>query len=64
MFLLGYSDSRVHKLMDAAARWLGPGHRIIGHSERFLDYVEFLGGEKARKEALLHILIDAKILVF
>jgi len=59
--LLGYSDARVHSLMDWHARFLGPGHRIAGHSLQMLDAIELLLGPEARKEALLHLLVDARI---
>lgn len=61
MMLLGYSDARVHQLMDWHARFMGPGHRIAGHSLQMLDAVEILLGAEARREALLHLLVDLKI---
>jgi hypothetical protein len=59
--LLGYSDPRVHSLMDWHVRFLGPGHRIAGHSLQMLDAIELLLGSNARREALLHLLVDAHI---
>ena len=59
--LLGYSDPRVHSLMDWHVRFLGPGHRIAGHSLQMLDAIEMLLGPDARREALLHLLVDARI---
>jgi len=60
--LLGYSDGRVHQLMDWHARYLGPGHRIAGHSLQMLDAVELLLGADARREALLHLLVDLRVI--
>jgi len=60
-WLLGRSDSRVHRMMDMAATFLGPGHRIAGHSLQMLDRIEMLLGAEARREALLHLLVDAKV---
>lgn len=59
--LLGYTDPRVHSLMDWHVRWLGAGHRIAGHSLQMLDAIELLLGPEARREALLHLLVDAHI---
>src|SRR5215472_669728 len=59
--LLGYSDPRVHSLMDWHVRFLGAGHRIAGHSLQMLDAIELLLGAEARREALLHLLVDARI---
>src|SRR5215472_15031918 len=59
--LLGYSDPRVHSLMDWHVRFLGSGHRIAGHSLQMLDAIELLLGPAARREGLLHLLVDAHI---
>jgi hypothetical protein len=37
------------------------GHRIAGHSLQMLDAIGLLLGQDARREALLHILVDLKI---
>jgi hypothetical protein len=47
--------------MDWHVRFLGAGHRIAGHSLQMLDAIELLLGSKARREALLHLLVDAHI---
>ena len=46
--LLGYSDPRVHSLMNWHVRFLGAGHRIAGHSLQMLDAIELLLGPEAR----------------
>ena len=60
--LLGYTDERVHAFMDKAVKWLGVGHRMHHHGMNILDIVEWMFEKKARKIALLHILIDGKVL--
>lgn len=59
--LLGYSDARVHTLMDWHVRFMGAGHRIAGHSIQMLDAIEMLLGAEARREALLHLLVDMHV---
>ena len=58
---LGYTNDSVHEFIDSAVRWLGAGHRIAYHSSAILDFAEIMWGEEGRKIALLHILIDAKV---
>ena len=48
-------------MMDLHVTLLGSGHRIAGHSLQMLDKIELLLGEAARREALLHLLVDARI---
>ena len=50
--------------MDWHVKYLGPGHRLAGHSPQMLDAIELLLGPEARREALLHLLVDARILRF
>lgn len=59
--LLGYTNEDIHKLMDVAVPYLGAGHRIVHHACGTLDFIEMLFGEGGRRIALLHILIDARI---
>lgn len=59
--LLGYTDEGVHGFMDQSAAWLGFGHRSVRHTTKTIEYLESLKGERAGKIALLHILIDNKI---
>jgi len=67
---LGYSIEWVHQLMDSksALGLLGAGHRIVRHGVNILNHTEDsarLRGnnpKKARMVALLHILIDARVL--
>ncbi|MEW6685741.1 MAG: hypothetical protein AB1393_05990 [Candidatus Edwardsbacteria bacterium] len=60
--LLGYTIPEVHQLMDIASKWLGPGHRAIGHSQQMLDFIESVFGSRGRKIALLHLLVDLKVI--
>jgi hypothetical protein len=59
--LLGYYTPSIHILIDDASKRFGSKHRIFNHSQKILDLIELVYGEKERKEALLHILADAKI---
>lgn len=67
---LGYSTEWVHRLLDSkgAIRLLGSGHRVVRHGVNALEVVEDIAKirgdnpKKARKVALFHILIDARIL--
>ncbi|RKZ20875.1 hypothetical protein DRQ16_00170 [bacterium] len=61
--LLGKANPVVHRLIDSTP-YPGRGHRIVNHSVKILDAIEILLGEGARKEALLHLLLDAGILDF
>jgi hypothetical protein len=60
--LLGYSNLEVHRYLDQAAKWMGAGHRIVHHSPLILDMAEVMFGLEGRREALLHLLIDARII--
>jgi len=64
LILLGYTDWRVHYMMDKfadSAYKLGPGHRSLAHSQNTIMWLEREFGEYARYIATLHILIDNKI---
>ncbi len=41
---------------------MGAGHRIANHSVQMLDGMELFLGKDARREALLHLLCDAKFI--
>jgi len=60
--ILGYYTPFIHKLMDEASRNFGSKHRMFNHSGKVLELIELIFSEKERKEALLHILVDAKII--
>jgi hypothetical protein len=59
--LLGYSIQDVHEYMDLAVKWLGAGHRSIRHNINTVDAAKILFGNEAGYIALLHLLIDNKI---
>lgn len=59
--LLGYTNEDVHKIIDIAVKYLGAGHRIAYHTCQTLDWIEMFFGKGGRRIALLHILIDARI---
>ena len=58
---LGYTNDSIHAFIDSATKWLGGGHRIVHHSAAILDFAENIWEKDGRKIALLHILIDAKV---
>jgi hypothetical protein len=60
--LLGYTDESVHAFIDNAAAWLGFGHRSVRHTLATVEYVEELKGTRAGRIALLHLLIDNRVL--
>jgi hypothetical protein len=60
--LLGYTDEGVHAFMDQAAAWLGFGHRSVRHTIDTIEYLEQVKGEQAGRIALLHILIDNRVM--
>lgn len=60
--LLGYTDESVHAFMDNAAAWLGYGHRSVHHTVATVEYIEEIKGKRAGRIALLHILIDNRVL--
>ena len=59
--LLGYTDEGVHRFIDQSAAWLGFGHRSVRHTIETVEYLEDIKGKQAGRIALLHILIDNKI---
>lgn len=67
---LDYSVEWVHPLIDSksALSLLGAGHRVVMHGINALEVIEDMAKikgddpEKARKVALFHILIDARII--
>ena len=59
--LLGYTDEGVHRFIDQSAAWLGFGHRSVRHTTETIEYLEDIKGKQAGRIALLHILIDNKI---
>lgn len=59
--LLGYTDEGVHAFIDQSAAWLGFGHRSVRHTTQTIEYIEDIKGDDAAQIALLHILIDNKI---
>lgn len=61
LYLLGYTNPFVHIFIDAAAKWMGAGHRSIKHSSKVIEAVELIAGKEGRKIALLHLLIDNRI---
>jgi hypothetical protein len=51
-----------HPLMDSrSSAFIGHGHRSSGHSLQMLDSIGLLLGQDARREALLLMLVDLKI---
>jgi hypothetical protein len=60
--LLGYTDEGVHAFIDQAAAWLGFGHRSMRHTIDTIEYLEQVKGERAGRIALLHILIDNRVM--
>ncbi len=61
LFCLGYTNPLIHLFIDAAVKWMGGGHRIVHHNIKILDAIELFAGKEGRKIALLHLLIDNKI---
>lgn len=59
--LLGYDFPDIHRYMDSESKFLGASHRIVGHSYRQVATAGLKYGEQGRKVALLHILLDTKI---
>jgi hypothetical protein len=61
--LLGYVHPQLHKLIDSAVKLLGPGHRLLHHNLKFLEWLEWeTKNKELLKEALLHLLTDANII--
>jgi len=61
LYLLGYTDIRVHKAMDMWVKIMGPSHRMIGHDLKFIDYIGSSFGDKGRMCGLLHLFLDLDI---
>ena len=59
--LLGYTIPAVHKYMDYAVKWLGAGHRSVRHNLNAVEAAELLFNGGAGQIALLHLLIDNRI---
>jgi hypothetical protein len=62
LYLLGYTDIRIHELMDAMVKIMGPSHRMIGHDIKFIDFIGSSFGDKGRRCALLHLFLDLDII--
>ncbi len=62
LYCLGYTNPIIHIFMDSAVKWMGAGHRSINHSVKTLEAIEIFTGKEGRKIALLHLLIDNKII--
>jgi hypothetical protein len=60
--LLGYTDEDVHAFIDQAAAWLGFGHRSLRHTLDTIEYIEQLKGRRAGRIALLHIMVDNRVI--
>lgn len=60
--LLGYTHEGVHAMIDEAVKWLGAGHRSVRHTHQQVKFFEAFGGEEQARIALLHILIDNRVL--
>ena len=60
--LLGYTDEDVHAFIDQAAAWLGFGHRSLRHTLETIEYIEQLKGRRAGRIALLHIMVDNRVI--
>jgi len=58
LLLLGYTDYRIHGMIDYPARYMGASHRQLYHNTDFLRFVRAFLGRKAFNVALLHLLID------
>lgn len=61
LLLLGYTISDVHEYMDYAVKWMGAGHRSVGHSYDAIRAAGMLFGKRGKTIALLHLLIDNHI---
>jgi hypothetical protein len=61
--VFGQSYPHIHRMLDQAVKHMGAGHRMINHSyNTILDFMELLYGIQGRRVALLHLLIDARII--
>lgn len=56
---LGWDVPEVHRLIDAAASYLGGRHRVVGHNLAMLRLVEELFGRPGRIVFTMHVLQDA-----
>jgi hypothetical protein len=61
-FLIGYSDTGVHMIMDEAVKRLGPQHRQVNHIYPFIESMGLLFGKSGKMVALLHLLLDMDII--
>lgn len=59
---MGYSIPPIHSFIDESVKWLGAGHRIFRHGYPIVKSMREIYGEKGAKVALLHILIDGRVL--
>ena len=62
LFLLGYTDSMIHSLIDYPSRYMGASHRQLYHNTDMLRFVRAYLGRKAFNVALLHLLIDNDVI--
>jgi len=62
MILIGYSVPAVHTCMDAYAKTLGPQHRQLRHIYPFVEAMGLIFGNKGKRCALLHLLLDLDII--
>jgi len=60
--LLGYTNEDVHEWMDLTVKYLGSNHRQLKHGYKAIRWAEELFGPEGGKIAILHILIDTRIL--
>ena len=60
--LLGYSIPLIHVILDAPVGWLDAGHRSIHHNIQTIKWIEEMFGKEGKYIALLHIMIDNRIL--
>lgn len=60
--LLGYTDERLHEWLDLTVKYLGSNHRHLRHGIKAIEMAGELFGRSAKRLAILHILIDTRIL--
>lgn len=62
LLLLGYTDFRIHSMIDYPVKYMGASHRQLYHNTDFLRFVRAYLGRKAFNVALLHLITDNNII--
>ena len=60
--LLGESNPLIHYILDSSSLLVGSKHREHTHTLHTVQWIEQGFGENGRREAMVHILCDAKII--